>query len=275
MGVLDLDRVAASLGEIATLAGRFLAGVTDRTAGRARKADGSEATAADLESERLILARLAAAYPDIPAVAEETVRTTGERFFLIDPLDGTRDYLTGSGEYSVNIALVAGDRPVAAALAAPATDRVWYAGGTGAFVAPMLADGRMGAPRPVAARPAPAEGLVALASRQHGDPETERSLAAYTLAKREPSSSAVKFGLLASGEADLYIRCGPTMEWDTAAGDHILVRAGGLVVGPDGGPLRYGRAGEGFLNGPFAAMGDPRLRDRLALPQVCPEPQPR
>ena len=115
-------------------------------------------------------------------------------------------------------------------------------------------------------RAAPATGLVALVSRRHGDPETERCLAHFPVTERRTASSAAKFGLLASGEADLYIRCGPTMEWDTAAGDHILTCAGGVVVGPDRQPLAYGRAERGFLNGAFAALGDPGLAVRLALP---------
>src|SRR3954466_10555390 len=127
---LDLDEVALRLGLIAIEAGRGLAAVRDRGAGRHAKEDGSPTTAADLESERLILERLAAPWPDIPVVAEESATGShpGGLFFLVDPLDGTRDYLTGSGEYSVNIALVSGQRPIAAGLAAPPHRRVGNAG---------------------------------------------------------------------------------------------------------------------------------------------------
>lgn len=264
---LDPDLVARELGAIALEAGRYLAAVPERRAGHVLKDDGTPATAADLESERLILARLGAAFPGIAIVAEESrgKRDASDLFFLVDPLDGTKDYLTGCGEYSVNIALVAGDRPIAAALAAPSLGRVWIAGTTASVAAIGSADAALSW-RPAVVRPAPATGLVALGSRRHGDPETERCLACFPVAECRTASSAAKFGLLASGEADIYIRCGPTMEWDTAAGDHILTRAGGAVVGPDRLPLRYGQAGRGFRNGPFAAMGDSALAARLELP---------
>jgi 3'(2'), 5'-bisphosphate nucleotidase len=108
---------------------------------------------------------------------------------------------------------------------------------------------------------------VALVSRRHGDDATEACLAALDVGERRAASSAYKFGLIASGEADLYVRCGPTMEWDTAAGDHVVTTAGGAVVGPDGRPLSYGRSDRGFLNGAFAAIGDGSVATGLALPQ--------
>lgn len=257
---LDVDAVAAELGRIAVEAGLLLAAVADRSAGRRSKPDGSSTTAADLASERLILARLAETWPAIPVVAEESVGRAppGDLFFLVDPLDGTRDYLTGAGEYSVNIALVSGTRPVAAAIAVPVEGRVWTAG-TRAFVSPMDRT----APAPAHVRPLPAAGLVALVSRRHGDPETDDALSRLTIGERRTASSAAKFCLIASGEADVYVRCGPTMEWDTAAGDHIVTRAGGAVVGPDGGALSYGHVERGYLNGAFAALGSHALAARL------------
>ena len=265
----DPDGTARHLGAIATEAGRFLAAVTDRAAGRCEKPDGSPTTCADLESERLILGRLAEAWPGIPVVAEESAAATAAAalFFLVDPLDGTKDYLSGAGEYSVNIALVAGRRPVAAAVAAPSVERVWVAGSS----ATVVAQTGSGIPQnwtKAAARPAPEAGVIALASRRHDDAAGEACLSHYQLAERRVASSAYKFCLIASGEADLYVRCGPTMEWDTAAGDHILAGAGGIVLGPSG-PLTYGHAERGFLNGPFAALGDPSLADRLRLPAAC------
>lgn len=264
----DLDATARRLGLIAAEAGRLLANVVDRAQGHAAKPDGSPSTRADRDSERLILGRLAESWPDIPAVAEESAlpQTACRLFFLVDPLDGTRDYLAGDGEYSVNIALVAEDRPVAAAIAAPADGRVWAAG-LSAQVAALTPDGPAEW-HPVRTRPAAPEGAVALVSRRHGDPDTEQCLRALPVAGRRTASSALKFCLIASGEADIYVRCGPTMEWDTAAGDHILSRAGGVVVGPAG-PLTYGHCGRGFLNGPFVALGDPSLAGRVALPRAC------
>ena len=265
---LDPDEVALRLGLIAIEAGRGLAAVRDRRAGHRAKDDGSPTTEADLESERLILDRLAAHWPDIPVVAEESVTGIhpGELFFLVDPLDGTRDYLTGSGEYPVNIALVSGDRPIAAGLAAPADGRVWIAGTT-ALAGRIPGTGEAVAWTPARVRTAPSDGLVALVSRRHGDEATEACLTTLHVGERRAASSAYKFGLIASGEADLYVRCGPTMEWDTAAGDHVVTTAGGGVVGPDGRPLSYGRSDRGFLNGAFAAIGDRSVATGLALPQ--------
>lgn len=263
---VDRDRAARAIAAIAAEAGRLLAAVMDRGAGRVLKEDGTPSTAADLDSERLILQRLGEAFPDIPVVAEENgFRAAAGRFFLVDPLDGTKDYLSGRGEYSVNIALVEGDRPVAGAVASPPLGRVWAAGDA-AEVAPILDDGGIGPWRPVLARRADPGDLVALTSRRHGDPETERCLDQLAPTRRHNASSAAKFGLIASGEADIYVRCGPTMEWDTAAGDHILTRAGGCVIGPGGAPLTYGHVERGFLNGPFAALGDASLGSRLSLP---------
>ena len=119
---------------------------------------------------------------------------------------------------------------------------------------------------PVRVRPAPADGLVALVSRRHGDVATEACLKALSIGTLRTASSAVKFCLIASGEADVYVRCGATMEWDTAAGDHVLTRAGGCVVKAGGGILTYGRHDRGYVNGPFAALGDAALAARLDLP---------
>jgi 3'(2'), 5'-bisphosphate nucleotidase len=263
----DPDEVARRLGLVAMEAGRLLAARANRGAGRRRKPDGSPTTAADLESERLILARLADAWPDVPAVAEESAVPAGSAraFFLIDPLDGTRDYLAGEEEYAVNIALVVEGRPIAAALAAPGIGRIWIAG-RATLEAVIPAEGEPATWAPARARPIPAGGMVALVSRRHGDPATEACLGSLPVGSRRTVSSALKFGLIASGEADLYIRCGATMEWDTAAGDHIVARAGGLMIGPDGSPLRYGRPEAGYLNGAFAAFGDPTLASHVALP---------
>ena len=270
MSTPDPDRAAEALGAIALEAARYLAGVEDRTVGHQQKADGSPSTAADLEAERIVVARLAAAFPGIPVVAEESWSTCAAPkglYFLVDPLDGTRDDLTGSGEYSVNVALVADRRPIAAALAVPVLERVWAAG-TRCRVAPIPLAGDCSAWTLVRTRPVPVSGPIALVSRRHGDEATETCLAALSIGGRTTASSAAKFGLIASGEADVYVRCGPTMEWDTAAGDHIVTVAGGRVVGPDGGPLTYGHAERGFLNGAFVAMGDPTLAGRCALPKA-------
>ena len=260
------DAVAAELAAIACAAGVILRGFETGTCGHHLKADGSPTSEADLAAETHIIAALRQHWPDIPVVAEETASTrpAGPLFFLVDPLDGTRDFLAGTPDYSVNIALVSGARPVAAALAAPGLGRVWWAGAA-TLEAPVVAD-RPGAGRPVHARPVPAAGLVALGSRRHGDSETATCLAALPIAETRQVGSALKFALIAAGEADIYVRCGPTMEWDTAAGDHIVAAAGGCVVVPGGGPIRYGQHGPDHRNGPFAALGDPALAPHLTLP---------
>ncbi|GJE00229.1 3'(2'),5'-bisphosphate nucleotidase CysQ family protein [Methylobacterium isbiliense] len=265
------DAVAAELAAIACAAGVILRGFETGTCGHHLKADGSPTSEADLAAETHIIAALRQHWPDIPVVAEETASTrpAGPLFFLVDPLDGTRDFLKGTGEYCVNIALVAQERPVAAAMAAPALRRVWSAGARA--VAAEIIDGRPGPARPIAVRPVPREGMTALVSRRHGEESDETCLAGLPVGARRPASSALKFGLIAAGEADLYVRSGPTMEWDTAAGDHILTQAGGCVVGHGGRPVRYGRAQAQYLNGPFAALGDPSYADRVVLPETCPE----
>ncbi len=270
---IDPDDAALLMAAIAAEAGRFLAAITDRGAGRIVKSDGTPSTAADRDSERLILDRLADAFPGVPVVAEESALAhEGGLFFLVDPLDGTKDYLAGAGEYSVNIALVSGARPISAAVAAPSLGRVWGAGTT-ASAASLPESGAIGPWRPALVRTAPPGDLVALTSRRHGDLEGERCLDQLSVSRRLTVSSAAKFCLIASGEADVYVRCGPTMEWDTAAGDHILTRAGGCVVGPGRGPLTYGHASSGYLNGPFAALGSPDLAGRFLLPAEAVNPR--
>ncbi len=261
----ETGRIADTLAGIACAAGRVLRRWHVAPGPPALKPDGTPYTGADLESEALILEALAARYPGIPVVAEESVRdqAVGDLFFLVDPLDGTRDFLAGTPDYTVNIALVAEGRPVAAALAAPGLDRVWFSA-RDAFEAPII-EHRPGTAHPVRTRPVPEAGLLALGSRRHGDPETAACLAALPVLEVRTAGSALKFGLIASGEADIYVRCGPTMEWDTAAGDAIVTAAGGCVVVPGGGPIRYGRRAADYRNGPFAALADPSLAPDIVL----------
>jgi 3'(2'), 5'-bisphosphate nucleotidase len=261
------DRIATRLAAIAVEAGRLLQTFEKSANAHRIKADGTPSSQADLAAEDLIIRRLGEAWPEVPVIAEETANAVvpGEVFFLVDPLDGTRDFLHGSGEYSVNIALVADDRPVAAAVASPALDRVWIAGAT-AKAGPLPSVGGEVAWRTIHSRAAPEDGLVALVSRRHGDEATDACLAELSIGTLRQASSAVKFCLIAAGEADIYVRCGPTMEWDTAAGDHILTRAGGCVIKAGGGMLTYGHHARGYLNGPFAALGDRALAPRMNLP---------
>ncbi|MCJ2034717.1 3'(2'),5'-bisphosphate nucleotidase CysQ [Methylobacterium sp. J-068] len=264
------DRIAATLMEIACRAGEILKKHHGGDCPHVLKPDGSPASQADSESEAFIIAELGRQWPGIPVIAEESSydQPPAALFFLVDPLDGTRDFLAGNPEYSVNIGLIAGDRPIAAALAAPGLGRVWGAGAQ-AFEAAIVS-GRLEAKTPIAVRPIPAKGLVALMSSRHGDVETDACLGALRVGALRSAASALKFCLIASGEADIYVRCGPTMEWDTAAGDHILTVAGGCVVAPAGRPMTYGHYTRNYRNGPFAALGDPSYAANLALPERSP-----
>jgi 3'(2'), 5'-bisphosphate nucleotidase len=262
------DEIAQRLAAIASEAARLLRGMENARLEQRLKDDGSPTTAADLAAEQLIIRRLNEVWPGVPVVAEETASTahTADFFFLVDPLDGTGDFIHGTGEYSVNIALIQGRRPLAAAVAAPAQGSIWIAGTTARMSTMTKEDGGTFDWQDIRVRSAPEDGLVALVSRRHGDIATEACLSVLSIGTRRMTSSALKFCLIASGEADIYVRCGATMEWDTAAGDHILCCAGGSVVGPGGIPLSYGHEDRGYRNGPFAALGDTSLAPKLDLP---------
>jgi 3'(2'), 5'-bisphosphate nucleotidase len=263
----DPDSIGVQLADIALEAGAMLRGLESSVSGHSIKADGTPTTAADLAAEKFIIERLEQRWPGIPTIAEETTNAISPDafFFLVDPLDGTSDFLRGTGEYTVNIALIAGKRPIAGVVAAPAIGRIWI-GGRKAQVGEVAASAATVSWRPAQVRAAPMGSLVALVSRRHGDELTEACLATLSIGTRRTASSALKFCLIASGEADVYVRCGPTMEWDTAAGDHILTCAGGGVIGPGGAVLTYGHEDRGYRNGPFAAIGDAAVARRLSLP---------
>jgi 3'(2'), 5'-bisphosphate nucleotidase len=218
------------------------------------KADSSPVTEADEKAEAVILRGLARLTPDIPIVSEEAAAAgrnpaVGQTFWLVDPLDGTREFVNRNGEFTVNIALIESGVPVAGVVLAPAVGRL-YAGalGAGAFVED--AAGR----RPIACVRPSADGLIVVSSRSHGDAALlERFLAGRKVAASVKAGSSLKLCLLASGDADLYPRLGPTMEWDTAAGHAVLLAAGGHVTDLTGQELRYGKPG--FANPHFVASG--------------------
>ena len=225
----------------------------------AHKRDNTPVTAADHAAEAIILERLGKRFADIPIIAEEEVAAgrvpvVADTFFLVDPLDGTREFVAGRPEYTVNIALVRDSTPRLGVVYAPAT-RVLYAGDadrTQAFRA-TPAQGAEAAPErlSVRVRRVPNHGLTVVASRSHPNPKLNAYLAGYQVAETVSIGSSLKFCLVASGEADLYPRLGTTMEWDTAAGHAVLLGAGGIVVNADGSPLRYGKPG--FTNPWFIA----------------------
>lgn len=228
------------------------------------KADGSPVTLADREAEALIADGLAKLFPDIPLVGEEATEAgkmpdiSGGRFFLVDPLDGTKEFITGGGDFTVNIALLENFRPVAGVIFAPVSDLLWYAAcnddglGGEAYAQPAGANGDTAKDKRITVRPAPAQGLTVVASKRHGDPEALNAfLKPYTVHETINRSSALKFCVVAEGNADLYPRLGPTSEWDTAAGEAIVHAAGGRVTQMDGSPMEYGHAERKFLNPHF------------------------
>ena len=236
------------------------------------KDDRSPVTEADTAAEEVIVAGLRELSPAIPIVSEEATGSArpeapGSRFWLVDPLDGTLEFVRRNGEFTINIALVEDGRPTAGAVYAPAIARLWF-GGERAFVCAAAVGSGLPKPsawRAIRARPAPPR-LVALASRSHANPQTEAFLEMLPIAERLARGSSLKFCAIAEGSADVYPRFGPTMEWDTAAGDAVLRAAGGVVLTLSGEPLVYGKVAEGLRNPPFVAWGDVRaaqiLRER-------------
>ena len=235
------------------------------------KADASPVTEADRESERIILAGLQEAFPDIPCVAEEQCAAgiaperLGEAFFLVDPLDGTSEFVNRRADFTVNIALVRNGVPEIGVVYAPCSGR-FFSGRPGSAEALQIDDYRITGRRQIHAREAAAPFAI-VASRSHLTPETEAYIRQLETAEIVSIGSSLKFCLIAAGEADLYPRFGPTMEWDTAAGDAVLRAVGGLTIAPGGAPLAYGKRGRAglkdFLNPSFVSFG--RL-DRAALP---------
>ena len=220
------------------------------------KADRSPVTAADRAAEAIIVEALATLSPATPVVAEEAVSEgrvpeVGDApFWLVDPLDGTREFLDRNGEFTVNIALIADQRPALGVVLAPALG-ICYAGIVGAGAWRAKGDEER---QPIATRQPPADGLVIAASRRHGDPaQMEKFLNGRPVAEYRSAGSSLKFCLVATGEVDVYPRFGRTMEWDTAAGQAVLAAAGGRVDTVDGVPLTYAKPG--FENPHFVAWG--------------------
>lgn len=266
----SVDRLAETFAAVALEAGRAILDIYE-TGPRVRlKADRSPVSDADEKAEAIILAALARLCPGLPVVAEEAVSrgevpAIGSEFILVDPLDGTREFLSRNGEFTVNIALVRNGSPCCGAVYAPALARLWV-GGTSARMVEAKPDGALpsaGRWRPIKVRMVPADGLTALVSRSHADAATEAWLANLPVTTRKEAGSSLKFCVLADGEADVYPRFGPTMEWDIAAGHAVLAAAGGAVTAADGTPLVYGKVEQGFKNPGFIAYGDPLLLERV------------
>lgn len=259
----DRNGLARLLAEAARLTGAVL--LAKRAARDVRvKADGTPVCSADMAADYTAKQALARLLPGFPVVSEESVEAVAAApvFILLDPLDGTREFLAAGGSYCVAIAIICEERPIAGAIAAPELGRLWFAG-EGAFTQRVAPDGTgLGEPERIGVRAPPAEGLVTLVSRFHGDELSDGVLQSMPGQEPMPMSSAVKFGVIAAGEADLHVRGGQTMEWDIAAGDAILTAAGGVVRRLDGELPRYGRPGGDFRNPPFVAAGSEALAQR-------------
>ncbi len=259
-------RLAEILTGVAIKASAAILAVDFRKAGARRKADNSAVTDADEAAQSVILDALARLVPGIPVVSEEALerwqgREPPSEFLLVDPLDGTAEFIAGRLEYTVNIALIRDGTPVAGVVAAPALGLIWR-GATdhGAerlrFSVNEAADKARRATR-IHTRPWPRDERVAAVSRSHFDAVSASFLQRVAPVKEVAFGSALKFARLAEGVIDIYPRLAPTSEWDVAAGHAVVVAAGGVVVAPDGGPLRYGRWHVGFRVEGFTAWGDP------------------
>ena len=239
---------------LARRAGEIVMDVYATDFGVRGKQDASPVTLADERAEEAIVAALRELTPDVPIIAEEAVAAgrvpeVHDRFWLVDPLDGTKEFISRNGEFTVNIALIQDGAHLLGVVYAPAIGRL-FAGLDGETAYVEDAGGR----RPIRCRATPAEGITVVASRSHGDAAAlDAFLGTRKVASLKNAGSSLKLCLVAAGEADLYPRLGRTMEWDIAAGHAVLAAAGGRVTDVAGAPLRYGKPG--FENPHFVAMG--------------------
>jgi 3'(2'), 5'-bisphosphate nucleotidase len=265
--IIDCDAAAAlmeSLTDLVVQAGVAILAVNRKAMKVEGKLDGSPVTEADLAADRIIGDGLARLVPDVPALSEERVHQANPpfrgSFFLIDPLDGTKEFVAGRSEFTVNLALVTNGTPLLGIIGAPAIGWLWR--GVVGRGAERLRLNEAGKSRPetIHTRPLPKYGEpgVAAVSRSHGDARTAAFVDGRPGALREKLGSAVKFGSVAEGRADIYPRLGPTSEWDVAAGYAVVTAAGGKVTDEAGGPLRFGERTEGFIVPGFIAWGDPQ-----------------
>lgn len=268
MTYLDSKELADRLIATAQAAGRAELAIYNQDFEVIEKSDGSPVTAADQAAEEIILKDLEELAPDIPVVAEEAasageIPDIGERFFLVDPLDGTKEFVRKNGEFTINIGLIEKGKPVFGLVYAPAIEELFIALDRENALMTRLAPG---APTPsisddcfmsLNTRIPPEDGMAVVASKSHMTDETRVFIDKLPVSGLRSAGSSLKFCLLAKAEADVYPRFGPTMEWDTAAGHAVLAAAGGLVTKENGEPLMYGKNSEGFRNSNFIAWGKP------------------
>ncbi len=257
----ERDKLARLFGQIASDAGVRVMEVYETAFETRTKADYSPVSDADERAEEIILARLEQELPGVPVLAEERASREGvgdrvwDAFILVDPVDGTREFVQRKGDFTVNIALICGSQPVAGAVYAPARREMYIGGATTELTDGFIPGATLGQGRRLFTRAYPPEGLTAITSASHLDERTRAFLAERRIAGQTAIGSSLKFCWVAAGKADIYPRWGPTMEWDTAAGHAVLCGAGGTMIRPDGSPFVYGKGAEGFRNGPFVAWG--------------------
>lgn len=267
----DPDRIAWLFAAIAVEAGRAIMAAYEHGCAVRLKADQSPVSQADEQAEAIIVSALKHEMPDLTVIAEEAVAqgqipAPGAVFCLVDPLDGTREFVDRNDDFTVNIALVRDGVPVAGVILLPAMRRLYLAAGQ-AYRVELTADLSLQREKshPIRTRKRPARDWIAAVSRSHLDQDTQRFLSANPFGATFQAGSALKFGLIAEGEADVYPRFSPTCEWDVAAG-HALVRAaGGSIFTTDGSAMRYGRSQQGFVVPGFIVWGDepPEAKKRL------------
>lgn len=264
--MIDGNAAAALLEPLTALAVKASIAILTVNRGTMRvegKADGSPVTEADIAADKIIAEGLARIVPDLPTLSEERADLARPPFrgslIVIDPLDGTKEFVAGRNEFTVNIALVTNGLPLLGIVGAPALGVMWR-GIVGRGAERLRIDGTsIGAAEPIHTRPMPKRGQpwTAAVSRSHGDPRTEAFIASRPGAVRHTLGSAVKFGRVAEGAIDVYPRLGPTSEWDVAAGCAVVTAAGGKVTDSRGAEVRFGERAAGFLVPEFIAWGDP------------------
>lgn len=244
------------LAEIVEEAGRLILPLWSAAIAVESKADNSPVTEADRQGEVLITRRLAELFPDVPIIAEEhasqygTPDEIGARFFLVDPVDGTKAFVRGDPSWTVNIGLVQDRRPIAGAVCAPASGETWYTSPTGA-----LKRVKGGAPAPCQVRPWPQGAAIGMISHTEKEENVRKLAETYGFSSTLALDSSVKLCRVAEGTADIYPRHGPTSEWDICAAQAVLEAAGGTVLTPEGEAFDYAKADKRFLNGWFVARG--------------------
>lgn len=264
---LDRESLAMELANIASLAGAAVMKIYQDGFDVINKDDGSPLTKADLAADEIVAQGLKALAPDIPVLSEESAETVdpkslGDLFFVVDPLDGTREFVSHNGDFSVNIALVEHGIPIVGVVYAPAHSKMWFAGDI-AYAA-KVTPGRTVDPssiRTINTCAKPRKPVRAVASRSHRDKQTDAFLLKLPKCDTVAIGSALKFCLVAEGDADVYPRYGPTMVWDTAAGVAVLQAAGGMVEDEDGAPLRVHHGENGWRNGAFTAWGCSKIKE--------------